>query len=1060
MTLMQRPAGFLVDQTKEALLVELPALGWLCGDGSAPGLGWTYVYGPDIAPGGPAQERASFAELVLVERLRRAVARLNPELPPDVVQVVIDAVVTNQSPIVLENHREFHRLLIEGVPVFWDDGDGASQTATARLIDFDDPSANEFVVVNQFTIVVGPEGRKKNRRPDLLLFANGIPLAEIECKPPGPDGQDDEGAGVDPAAVEAHNQVAHYVETIPDLYRFVEFVGITDLRRARVGTITTPAEHFAEWKTLSDDPAEKAKRHLQLMLEGAFEPGAFLDIVRNFVAFETDGSRTWKVMAKYHQVHAVNAAVESVAAAMGGDRRGGLVWHTQGSGKSYTMSFFVAKLRRDSRFRNPTIVCVTDRTDLDNQLAEQFERLPQIASAVQQANEITGSDSSLYSLLDRPAGGIVFTTIQKFQPPAGETGMPLLSERENIVVIADEAHRSQYASLAQNLTIALPRAVRVGFTGTPVEKADRSTRLVFGDYISVYRMRQAQEDRATVPIFYESRQIPVAVEDPEQLREVEEILEGEDEVAAAKLVKAWAQLERVVGAEDRVERLVDDLVDHFSARCETLEGKAMVVCFSRRIAADVATRLAWRIGADAATAVISAAATDPPELSTYRRSKQEMRQVAKDFKDPDHPLRVVVVKDMWLTGFDVPALHTLYIDKPMRDHGLLQAIARVNRVFADKPGGMVVDYIGIGDDLRASLKAYDQSDLDDPVVPVATAISRLREKAEVLETMVAPVGFKLGATLAPTERADLFLACHDHVVREEDQTTAFLNEQAALARWYALCRTEPAAIDLRDDVAFFGSLAQSIRQTTVPGAEASPEARQAVKQFFSDGLGAGQVIDMFGLAGEERPEVSVLSDEFLDQIGGSDDKPNLRIRLLEKLLRDEVKARARSSSIQAKEFSEEIADLLKRYELRQIESAEVIKRLVEIAKAMRAARHRHERLGLTVEEAAFYDALAGTAEDLTADPQLAKIASALVKSIRSDLTVDWTDREATTAKIRSKIKHLLRTEKYRPPVSGNSGGGGGAVSIERATDLILQQARQLYRYYPDIEADELGRLFV
>jgi len=1034
---------FAVDSGPEGQLVELPALKALCGWPGHPGAGWTYVHGPELAPDAPAAERARWSDVVLVERLRRAVARINSHLPPGAATRVCEVVVASTSPSVIEDHRSFHELLLAGVPVTYRDASGAERHDHARLVDFDDLSNNEFLAVNQLTIIVGG----KNRRPDILLYVNGLPLGEIECKPPG----------LDKPAEEAVNQIAHYTQTIPPLYRYVEIVGVTDLMRAVVGTVATPAEHFAEWKTMSSEEAERKRPQLELMVDGVFEPTRFLELIRDFVLFETDGATTRKVMAKYHQVDAVNAAVESVAQAMDSDRRGGLVWHTQGAGKSYTMVFVVNKLRRDPRFANPTIVAVTDRTDLDNQLADTFTAT-HLAPHCRQAEEITGGPRSLHELLKVPAGGIVFTTIQKFAPPNGGGGMPVLSERENVIVMADEAHRSQYAKFAENITIALPNATRIGFTGTPVEKADRSTRLVFGDYISIYRMRQAQEDRATVPIFYESRQIPLDIVDPRQLAEVEEILEEEEQAAAAKLVTAWAKLEKVVGAPDRLHQLAGDVAEHFGARCETLDGKAMVVAYSRRIAAELTDLLRERLGEQAVDCVISAQATDPPEISRFRRSKPELKQLAKDFRDPDHPLRVVVVKDMWLTGFDAPVLHTLYIDKPMRDHGLLQAIARVNRVFRDKPGGLVVDYIGIGEDLRASLRAYDDTELDDPVIPAAKAVAGLWEKYEVLCAMLHPVGYRQGELHLAPDPATLFLDAYSHILETEPRTQEFLDAQTALARWYALARTQPAALELREEVGFFNRLAAEIRKITVAEVQASQEAEQAVRQFMSQGLAAGEVVDVFGLADKDRPEISVLSDEFLDSITTKSEHRNIQIRLLEKLLNDEITSRMRSNRIQAKVFSDEIEAVLRRYELRQISGAEVVERLVEIAKRLRDARHRHESLGLTEEEAAFYDALAGGVEHVKADPDLAAIAHELVENIRKDLSVDWTDREATEAKVRTKIKRLLRRHKDKlpkplaPAATGSGGGGGGdhTAELNYYTKLILDQAKSLYRYWPEV----------
>jgi type I restriction enzyme R subunit len=838
-----------------------------------------------------------------------------------------------------------------------------------------------------------------------------------------------------------------YKETIRGLYRYVEIVGVSDLLTARVGTSSTPPEHFAQWKSMGGE--DTGRSQLEVLIEGVFVPERFLDLVRDFVLFESDGARTWKVMAKYHQVHAVDAAVESVAAALPpqGDKRGGLVWHTQGAGKSYTMVFFVNKLRRDPRFANPTIVAVTDRTDLDNQLAETFART-NLASAVRQAEEITGGPSSLHELLNVPAGGIVFTTIQKFAPVGGGEEMSVLSDRSNVVVLADEAHRSQYATFAENITLALPNATRIGFTGTPVESADRSTRLVFGDYISIYRMRQAQEDRATVPIYYESRQIPLEIADSELLSEVEEVLETEEQEAASKLVTAWAKLEKVVGAPDRLAKLADDIDEHFTARCEALAGKAMVVAYSRRVAAELALLLREHFGEKAVECVISAQATDVPEVSRWRRSKAELQQVAKDFKDPHHELRIVVVKDMWLTGFDAPVLHTLYIDKPMRDHGLLQAIARVNRVLEDKPGGLVVDYVGIGEDLRASLRAYDDADLDDPVIPAWKAVAGLGEKYEVICAMLHPAGYRQGELSLVTDPNRLFLDCYNHVLANDERVREFLDAQTQLASWYALARTQPAVIELRGEIGFFNKLAAEVRKITTADAQASPAAEQAVRQFMSEGLAAGEIVDVLAVADQDRPEISVLSDEFLDSIATKTDHPNVQIRLLEKLLKGEVRSRSRTNKMQAKLFTEQIEVVLRRYELRQVSSAEVVERLVEIAKSLREARRRHEQLGLSVEEAAFYDALAGGSADGAADPQLAAIASELVKSIRADLTVDWADRESTEAKIRTKIKRLLRKHVYNPPAAAS---GGGADAIGHYTQLVLDQAKELYRYWPDVE---------
>lgn len=1023
----------------EDTFAEQPAIAWLCKD--RPGeLRWTHRHGLSVAPETSAGERADYGDVVLAATLRTSLARLNPEVPMSAIELLIDAMTRAASPSLIENHRQFHELLLAGVVGHFIEGDD-EKTKLVRLIDFENPANNTFEVVNQFTIIEGP----KNRRPDLLLFVNGLPLGQIELKNPGSEHA---------TAASAVNQVNHYAETIPSLYRYVEVVGVSDLLTARIGTISTQPEHFGEWKRLEDQGVTPKQSELQTMLEGVFEPTRFLDIVRNFVTFESDGRKTYKVMAKYHQVHAVNAAVSTLNSAMRKDGRGGIVWHTQGSGKSYTMVFLVTKLRRDPRFANPTIVCVTDRVDLDDQLEGNFMRQSHLASAVLRADEIEGGPTSLHSLLEgRKAGGVIFTTIQKFGRKKTDPAMPVLSKRSNIIVVADEAHRSQYNTFAENIRLALPNASRIGFTGTPIEKGDRSSQLVFGEYISVYRMRDAQADGATVPIYYESRQVPVEA-DPDELAAVASVLETEESEGTNKLITAWAQLEKVVGQEDRLVKVADDLAEHFKARVEALEGKAMVVAYSRSIAAKMTQLLRDRLGKDAVDCVISASATDPPELAKYRRSKKEKEDLATLFKDPDSELRLVVVRDMWLTGFDAPVLHTLYVDKPMKDHGLLQAIARVNRVFRDKPGGLVVDYIGIGEDLRKSLQAYDREDIEDePIIPLKSALAGFAEKLEILSDMLHPVGFADLATMDAGEQAQLLVDAHNFLLKDEAITKTYLDEQAALAKWYSLVRTEPQVIAAKPQVGFLNVLAGVIRKYTPPEGTPSATAEQAVKQFFSKGLAAGDVVDVFGLADKDRPELSVLSDDFLDQIGSQKDHPNLQLRLLQKLLNDEITGRLRTNRTQVKEFSDAMERVLAQYASRQLTSAQVVEKLVELAKRIRDARHRHEQLGLSAEEAAFYDTLAGSTGDLTADPELAKIAHEIVISLRKSngLRVDWAEHPNSQAAIRKIIKRVLRRAGYKPPAKLVLGGGGDLTPMDYFAQLVYEQARVLYRYWPEVD---------
>jgi type I restriction enzyme R subunit len=1003
----------------ELTYAEQPALEWL---GQ---LGWAHVDGPEIAPNGAAPERDSWDEVVLVDRLRGALAELNPEASEVALDLALNRVRETASPDPVRDHLDLHDLLLEGVSVTLLE-DGEERTLRLKLIDWDAPERNDFLSVNQFRVVIG----RKNRRPDLLLFVNGLPLGQVEVKDPGDRAATPTGAA---------NQVAHYVETIPKLYRFVELVAVSDLVQARLGTLTTPAEHFAEWKTM--DPAEMEGRSaLEVLISGVFLPATFLDLIRHFVLFEEAGGKLLKLAAKYHQVDAVRRAVGATAEAMASDGRAGVVWHTQGSGKSNTMVFYVWKLRNDPQFANPTLVALTDRIDLDTQLHQTFVGQRSLAPVVEQAESI----ADLRDKLDRPAGGIMFTTIQKFATEAGEP-MPVLSTRQNVIVMADEAHRTQYAKLAQNVTIALPHATRIGFTGTPIEQADRSTQVMFGDYISVYRMERAVEDGATVPIYYESRRIALDVKDEDLLREVEEKLTGEeDEEASARLVSAWTRLERVVGTRERLERVANDVASHWRAGAAQEGGKAMVVAMSQRIAAELTELLRARLGDDVVTCVISATATAGPAVSRWRRSRQERKQVEADFKDPDHPLKVVVVRDMWLTGFDVPCLYTLYVDKPMRDHGLLQAIGRVNRVFHNKPGGLIVDYIGIGDDLKASLAMYSAADVEDVAIPVGVAIARLREKREVIAEFFHGIDFRRRHDLSVTERATRFAQAVTKVISDEETKKRFLAEYGLFARLYRLLRANPEGLAVADDEEFFRKVAGAIVKVSPPVGRVSKEAEQAVKQFVSEGLSAGEVIDIFELGGEGRPEISVLSDEFLDKITkGLSGEPALGVELLKRILSDEIRVREQANRMQAKLFSERLREALASYEARLITSAQVIERLVELARAMREARRRHEELGLTAEEVAFYDALAGSSEDWIADPKLAEIARGLVQGIKEDLTVDWADHESTEAAIRTKIKHLLRRYGYAAPT------GGAGPSRMVLADLILDQARHLYRYWPE-----------
>jgi type I restriction enzyme R subunit len=1020
----------------EDAFAEKPAIEWLRE------VGWSLRHGTSLIPG-ESGERTLLSDVVLLQTLRAAVARLNPELPAEAVTHAIDRALTGTSPDLILDHQAFHETLLAGVQVSWLDGASGEQSTRAKLVDWERPERNVFEVVDQLTIVEGGS----NRRPDLLLYVNGLPLGQIELKSP---------AHEHATAESAVNQVEHYRQTIPGLYRYVEVIGVSDLLRARVGTVTTPAEHFAEWKTM--DPAGMHGRsQLEVLIREVFTPTGFLDLIRNFVLFETDGAKTWKVMAKYHQVDAVNRAVEATWQAMEDrSRRAGVVWHTQGAGKSYSMVFFVTKLRRDRRFRNPTVVCVTDTNDLDNQLSETFDRQAHLSPVVARAERIKGAPDALYELLDVPADGIVFTTIQKFGRREEEGPIPVLSERENVVVIADEAHRSQYEQLARNLMRALPTATRIGFTGTPIETADRSTQAAFGDYISVYRMAQAQEDGATVPIYYESRQVPVNV-DASEIEELQAVLDAETDAGQTELSSEFARMDAIIAAPDRLDRVSEDLLAHFTDRCRTLPGKAMLVAYSRRAAAEYANRLKLAIGDEAVDAVMGATATDERPISDYRKSRQQLKQIEKDFKDPDHALRLVVVKNMWLTGFDAPVLHTLYIDKPMRDHGLLQAIARVNRVFEGKPGGLVVDYIGIGDDLRAGLKAYAKGDVEDVVVPLELAQKKLAEKYEVMRELLHGVTWTAPSDASPGQQATAFaVGAQDAVARfvlEDDGTKRYLDEQAQYAKWFRLVSPNEPSIEQRFDHDFFATVAKALRAAGVDdiehGGGPSREARRAVEQFFSEGLAGGEIVDVFEIAGEQRPEIGVLSDQFLDDIGTKLERPELQVALLKKLLAGEIRTRLGANRTQSKRFSDELQAVLDRYHAKQLDSAQVVAELVKLARKLREERDRNEQLGLNPQELAFYDVLASRGEKWVDDPRLKGIAVEIVRSLINPddpaLGVDWTERSNLEAKVRLRIKRLLRKHKTFIPTEG---GGLDAVA-----DRVFQQARVLYQRWPEIEGE-------
>jgi type I restriction enzyme R subunit len=1021
--------------------------------------GWQIAHGPDIAPDSLYAERRDYSQVILERRLREALARLNPDLPAEALEDAARKLLLAEGPDLITRNRAVHRLLVDGVNVEYRAGEGEIRGGQVKVIDYEDPANNDWLAVNQFTVVEN----KHARRADVVLFVNGLPLALLELK----------NAASEAATVwSAFRQVQTYKAQIPSLFHANAVVVISDGTTTRVGTLTAGREWFKPWRTISGERvADPHLPELQVVIAGVFDRRRFLDLVRDFVVFEDSaegggGGGLVKKMAGYHQFHAVQVAVgETLRAAeiaaghvveLGryeaapqpggalGDRRVGVVWHTQGSGKSLTMAFYAGRIVREPAMENPTLVVLTDRNDLDDQLFGTFSRCREL---LRQPPVQAKSRSHLRELLDVKAGGVVFTTIQKFFPEEKGDRHPVLSTRRNVVVIADEAHRSQYDfvdGFARHMRDALPHASFIGFTGTPIELEDANTRAVFGDYISVYDIQRAVADGATVPIYYESRLARLALDEGERPRidsEFEEATEGEEVERKEKLKSKWAQLEAVVGAGKRVAMVARDLVEHFEKRLEALDGKAMVVCMSRRICVDlyrelVRLRPEWHSDDDESGAikvVMTGSASDPVEWQQHIRSKGAREALAKRFRNPADPFKVVLVRDMWLTGFDAPSLHTMYVDKPMRGHGLMQAIARVNRVFKDKPGGLVVDYLGLAHELKRALVTYTESGgTGETAVDVEKAIAVLEEKHEVCCAIFHGFDWSVWASGGAQERLGLLPAAQEHVLAQKDGKERFLRAVRELSLAFALVAASEEAAAIRDDVAFFQAVrAQLLKR---PPGDPRPEAEldHAVRQILSRAVAAEGVIDVFAAAGLEKPDISILSDEFLAEVR---DMPrrNLAVELLRKLLEGELARRRRKNVVQARSFAEMLEHTLLRYQHRAIEAAQVIEELIELAREMREANARGEQLGLSEDELAFYDALEtnDSAVAVLGDATLREIARELVETVRRNVTIDWTLRENVRAQLRVLVKRILRKHGYPPDKQ------------ERATETVLEQAEVL-----------------
>ncbi|GAB4175655.1 MAG: type I restriction endonuclease subunit R [Wenzhouxiangellaceae bacterium] len=1031
--------------------VEDAALAWLEASG------WQVAHGPDIAPDMPTAERADYGEVVLSTRLRDALARLNPDLPAEALEDAFRKLTRPEGADLVQRNRGLHRLIVDGVTVEYRDGAGAIRGAQARVIDFDEPAGNDWLAVNQFTVVEN----KHSRRPDVVLFVNGLPLVVLELK---------NAASEDATIWTAFQQLQTYKAEVPALFATNAVLVVSDGVEARAGTLTAGREWFKPWRTISGEAlADVHMPELQVVIEGLLAPRRLLDLVRDFIVFEDDGGgRTSKKMAGYHQFHAVQVAVgETLRAAelaragqvaegggryeagrkpggKPGDRRVGVVWHTQGSGKSLTMAFYAGRIIREPAMENPTLVVLTDRNDLDDQLFGTFSRC---AELLRQPPVQAESRAHLRELLAVQAGGVVFTTIHKFFPEEKGDRHPVLSERRNIVVIADEAHRSQYDFIdgfARHMRDALPHASFIGFTGTPIELQDANTRAVFGDYISVYDIQRAVEDGATVPIYYESRLAKLALDEREKPKidpEFEEATEGEEVERKEKLKSKWAQLEAVVGSKKRLELVARDIVEHFENRCEALEGKAMVVCMSRRICVElydeiVKLRPEWASDEDdqgAIKVVMTGSASDPAHWQQHIRNKPRREALANRFRDPADPLRMVLVRDMWLTGFDAPCLHTMYIDKPMRGHGLMQAIARVNRVFKDKPGGLVVDYLGLATELKQALATYTESGgTGRTALDQDEAVAVMLEKYEVCCGLFH--GFDRGkwATGTPAERLGLLPAAQEHILAQENGKDRCIRAVRELSQAFALAVPHEEALRIRDDVAFFQAVQSVLAKRAPSDARPEEELDHAVRSIISRAVAPEGVVDIFAAAGLDRPDISILSDHFLAEVRGMPQR-NLAVELLQKLLKGELKERRRKNVVQARSFAEMLEQTIRKYQNRAIEAAQVIEELIALAREMRDANARGEQLGLSEDELAFYDALEtnDSAVKVLGDETLRGIARELVETVRRNVTIDWTLRENVRAQLRVLVKRILRRHGYPPDKQ------------EKATETVLEQAALL-----------------
>jgi len=1002
-------------------------------------LGYDYMHGYDISPDSEQPQRKNYQEVLLHERVKSALTKLNPTLPTSAIDEALHIISKPQHTSLIQNNREFHKQLLHGISVDIKTKD-STKGEVVKLIDFHNIDNNDFLVVNQFTI----KGSKGNRRPDLIVFINGIPVCVIELKNPA-----DENADI----FKAYNQLQTYKDEIEDLFVYNEALVISDGINARVGSLSASDERFMRWRTIKDESDKPILEYeLDTLIKGFFEKEHILDYIENFVLFEDDGKNIIKKIAGYHQFHAVRAGVDSIIqASLNKTKRGGVVWHTQGSGKSITMVCLTTKLVKEPKMKNPTVVIVTDRNDLDGQLFSTFSTSKMLLG--QEPIQVESVEDLRNVLKNRPSGGIIFTTIQKFALKNEESNFPTLSQRDNIVVITDEAHRSQYGfdavldsktgtykyGYAKHLRDALPNATFIGFTGTPIENGDKDTRAVFGDYISVYDIEDAVADGATVPIFYESRLAKLDL-DAEVLQEIDaevgELVEDEELSDAEKFKSKWSALEKLVGAKPRIEQVARDLVEYFEDRVATIEGKGMIVAMSRQIAVElydaiVKLRPAWHDEdpmKGAIKVIMTGSASDNEKLQKHIYNKKTKKLFERRIKDENDELKLVIVVDMWLTGFDAPSMHTMYIDKPMRSHNLMQAIARVNRVFKGKNGGLVVDYIGIANELKHALKTYTGAGgKGRGTIDTAEALAEMLKRLDIVRNMYH--GFDYSEF--ETKAHKLLAPAANHILSLEDGKKQYLDEVLALTKAFSLCGTLDEAKSYKEEVAFFQAV-KAVIQKVGRTAKAKNDPNKAIKQIIDNAIVSEGVEDIFSLVGLEKPNIGILSDEFLEDVAHMKHK-NLAVELLEKLLNDEIKSKSRTNIVQEKKFSDRLQATLSKYHNRAIETAKVIEELIQMAKDFAEANKHGEELGLSFDELAFYDALAENESAMRemGDEVLKNIALELTKKLRNSISVDWQKRESVRAKMRNMIRIILRRYKYPPDEQ------------MEAIDMVMKQAEVL-----------------